>query len=70
MFSFLYIEYELSKADIKNQKEYNSIKKNTIPWNKFNVGSKRSVHRKLQETDKLKETQINGKIFHVHRLEE
>ena len=49
-----------------------SNKKNKILRNKLNWGSKRPVLRKLHNTEerKLRKTQINGRIYCAHGLEE
>ena len=43
--------YTSNKLPEKNNSIYNCIKKNKIPRNKSNQGSKRPVHRKLLNTD-------------------
>lgn len=42
--AFLYTDNEMSKKERKKQPMHNSTKNNKIFWNKFNQGSKSSVH--------------------------
>ena len=47
-----------------------SNKKNKIPRNKHNQGSKRPVLRKLYSTEEKIKAQTQGSIYCVHGLEE
>jgi hypothetical protein len=50
---------------------YNSLKKNKVPWNKFNEENQRLFQRKLHVTEeKSKKTSEDGKIAHVCGLVE
>ena len=70
--AFLCTNKEISEREIKKIFPFTiASKKNQIPRNKFNQGCERPVYGKLWHSwKKLKKTQINGKIFHVHGLEE
>lgn len=47
------------------------MKKNQISRNKLNQGSAKPIYTENYKTlNKLKKTEINGKIVHVHELEE
>ena len=61
------------KEKLRKQSHLQLHKKNKILRNKFNQRGEKSVHWKLldiKDEKKLKKTQINGKIFHAHGLEE
>ena len=57
---------------MKYQKEkilFKITSKNKTPRNKPYQGDKRPIHRELQNTDKVKMIQRNGKISHALGLE-
>ena len=57
---------------MKYQKEkilFKITSKNKTPRNKPNQGDKRPIHRELQNTDKVKMIQRNGKMSHALGLE-
>ena len=64
------MKYQKQKPGKKNH-IWHSNKKNKVPRNIPNQGGKRPILRKPHNTErkKLRKTQTNGSIYHVHGLE-
>lgn len=61
-----------AKRNLKSNAIYNGIKKNKILRSTLHQGGERLVHLKLQKKQlkEIKEDTNNGKILHVHGLED
>ena len=68
--AFLYTGNKWSEREIKKTIPYTIGLKNKIPRSKFNQGGERPVCCTIRHWWKKLKTEINGKIFCAHGLEE